>query len=79
MKWACLKMPDLCLPRARCLRGGANQISFTQEINAPKDLKTRSGKIMSRALGAISNTDVGDVMTRANPEIVFELTSMCKR
>lgn len=33
--------------------------------------KTRSGKIMRRVLGAISNkTDVGNVMTLANPEIV---------
>jgi len=33
--------------------------------------KTRSGKIMRRVLGALSNkTDVGDVMTLANPEIV---------
>jgi len=33
--------------------------------------KTRSGKIMRRVLAAISNkTDVGDVMTLANPEVV---------
>jgi len=39
--------------------------------------KTRSGKIMRRILGAISNrTDVGDVMTLANPEIVVEITKM---
>ena len=39
--------------------------------------KTRSGKIMRRVLGAISNnTDVGDVMTLANPEIVVEITKM---
>jgi acetyl-CoA synthetase len=39
--------------------------------------KTRSGKIMRRVLGAISNkTDVGDVMTLANPEIVTEVTKM---
>ena len=36
--------------------------------------KTRSGKIMRRVLGAISNkSDVGDVMTLANPEIVEEI------
>ena len=41
--------------------------------------KTRSGKIMRRVLGAISNnTDVGDVMTLANPEIVAEITKMVK-
>jgi acetyl-CoA synthetase len=39
--------------------------------------KTRSGKIMRRVLGAISNgTNVGDVMTLANPEIVVEITKM---
>jgi acetyl-CoA synthetase len=39
--------------------------------------KTRSGKIMRRVLGAISNNgDVGDVMTLANPEIVELITKM---
>jgi acetyl-CoA synthetase len=36
--------------------------------------KTRSGKIMRRVLGAISNKgDVGNVMTLANPEVVEEI------
>ena len=36
--------------------------------------KTRSGKIMRRVLASISNhTDIGDVMTLANPEIVEEV------
>ena len=36
--------------------------------------KTRSGKIMRRVVAAISNfTDVGDVTTLANPEIVDEI------
>ncbi len=36
--------------------------------------KTRSGKIMRRVLGAISNKkDVGDVSTLANPDIVEEI------
>jgi acetyl-CoA synthetase len=39
--------------------------------------KTRSGKIMRRVLGAISNFgDVGNVMTLANPEIVSEIKTM---
>jgi acetyl-CoA synthetase len=39
--------------------------------------KTRSGKIMRRVLGAISNNkDVGDVTTLANPEIVEEIAEM---
>jgi acetyl-CoA synthetase len=41
--------------------------------------KTRSGKIMRRVLGAISNhTEVGDVMTLANPEIVEAILQMNK-
>ncbi len=39
--------------------------------------KTRSGKIMRRVLGAISNHgDVGNIMTLANPEIVDEIKKM---
>ncbi len=42
--------------------------------------KTRSGKIMRRVLGAISNeADVGDVMTLANPEIVDHITKMVQK
>ncbi len=39
--------------------------------------KTRSGKIMRRVLSAISNgSDVGDVTTLANPEVVEEVLKM---
>ncbi|MBW2678915.1 MAG: acetyl-coenzyme A synthetase, partial [Deltaproteobacteria bacterium] len=39
--------------------------------------KTRSGKIMRRVLGAISNEiDEGDVTTLANPEIVASIKTM---
>jgi acetyl-CoA synthetase len=39
--------------------------------------KTRSGKIMRRVLASISNgTDVGDVTTLANPEIVEQVRDM---
>jgi acetyl-CoA synthetase len=42
--------------------------------------KTRSGKIMRRVLGAISNKqDVGDVTTLANPEIVEEIKKMAEK
>jgi acetyl-CoA synthetase len=42
--------------------------------------KTRSGKIMRRVLGAISNRgDVGDVMTLANPEVVEEIRNMVQK
>jgi len=41
--------------------------------------KTRSGKIMRRILGAISNKgDVGDVMTLANPEVVEIIKKMAE-
>jgi acetyl-CoA synthetase len=41
--------------------------------------KTRSGKIMRRVLGAISNKkDVGDVTTLANPDIVEEIKKMAE-
>jgi acetyl-CoA synthetase len=36
--------------------------------------KTRSGKIMRRVIAGISNfTDVGDISTLANPEIVEQI------
>ena len=42
--------------------------------------KTRSGKIMRRVLGAISNkNDVGDVTTLANPEIVEDIKTQVQK
>ncbi|MCF6247022.1 MAG: acetate--CoA ligase [Desulfobacula sp.] len=42
--------------------------------------KTRSGKIMRRVLGAISNKgNVGNVMTLANPEVVEEIRIMVQK
>ncbi|MFH2130212.1 MAG: acetate--CoA ligase [bacterium] len=42
--------------------------------------KTRSGKIMRRVLGAISNrTDVGNVMTLANPDVVDTIKEMVEK
>jgi acetyl-CoA synthetase len=42
--------------------------------------KTRSGKIMRRVIAGISNfTDVGDVTTLANPEIVDEIREQVQR
>ncbi|MCP4119976.1 MAG: acetate--CoA ligase [Desulfobacteraceae bacterium] len=42
--------------------------------------KTRSGKIMRRVLGAISNNgDVGNVMTLANPEVVETIKDMVEK
>ena len=43
-------------------------------VIVPDMPKTRSGKIMRRVLGAISNKeDAGDISTLANPEIVEEI------
>jgi len=42
--------------------------------------KTRSGKIMRRVLGSISNSkDVGDVMTLANPDVVETIIGMVQK
>jgi acetyl-CoA synthetase len=54
------------------------KIAKPRKVWIVKDMpKTRSGKIMRRVLGALSNqTDVGNVMTLANPEIVEEIRKM---
>ncbi|MBR9986734.1 MAG: acetate--CoA ligase [Desulfosarcina sp.] len=56
------------------------KIAKPRKVWIVKDMpKTRSGKIMRRVLGALSNNrDVGDVMTLANPEIVEEIKQMVK-
>jgi acetyl-CoA synthetase len=53
-------------------------IAKPRKVWIVKDMpKTRSGKIMRRVLGAISNNKgVGDITTLANPEIVEEITKM---
>ncbi len=57
------------------------KIAKPRRVWLVKDMpKTRSGKIMRRVLGAISNKkDVGDVTTLANPEIVEEIRKMADR
>jgi len=56
------------------------KIAKCRKVWIVKDMpKTRSGKIMRRVLGAISNKgDVGDVTTLANPEIVEEIKKMAE-
>ena len=56
------------------------KIAKPRHVWIVKDMpKTRSGKIMRRVLGAISNNqDEGDVTTLANPEIVAEIKEMVK-
>ena len=57
------------------------KIAKCRKVWIVKDMpKTRSGKIMRRVLGAISNNkDVGDVTTLANPEIVAEIKEMAEK
>jgi acetyl-CoA synthetase len=57
------------------------KIAKPRHVWIVKDMpKTRSGKIMRRVLGAISNKqDVGDVTTLANPEIVEEIKEMAEK
>jgi len=57
------------------------KIAKPRKVWIVKDMpKTRSGKIMRRVLGAISNNkDVGDVTTLANPEIVEEIKQMAQK
>ena len=56
------------------------KIAKPRRVWIVKDMpKTRSGKIMRRVLAAISNkTDVGDVTTLANPEIVEDIRKMAE-
>jgi acetyl-CoA synthetase len=51
------------------------KIARPEKVYVVPDMpKTRSGKIMRRVLGSISNRrDVGDVTTLANPEIVEKI------
>jgi acetyl-CoA synthetase len=57
------------------------KIAKPRKVWIVKDMpKTRSGKIMRRVLGALSNRkDVGDVMTLANPDIVDEIRAMVQK
>lgn len=57
------------------------KIAKPRKVWIVKDMpKTRSGKIMRRVLGAISNRqDVGDVTTLANPDIVEEIKEMARK
>ncbi|MCJ8500200.1 acetate--CoA ligase [Desulfatitalea alkaliphila] len=54
------------------------KIAKPRKVWIVKDMpKTRSGKIMRRVLGALSNNqDAGDVTTLANPDIVDEIRRM---
>jgi len=70
--------PEVAKAISACIVREIGAIARPRKVWIVPDMpKTRSGKIMRRVLGAISNgTDVGDVMTLANPEIVEAITKM---
>jgi acetyl-CoA synthetase len=70
--------PEVAKAISACIVKEIGAIARPRKVWIVPDMpKTRSGKIMRRVLGAISNgTDVGDVMTLANPEIVTLISEM---
>jgi acetyl-CoA synthetase len=62
----------------RVIESSIGKIARPKGVRIVPDMpKTRSGKIMRRVLASISNTtDVGDVTTLANPEIVEQIRIM---
>jgi len=74
----CTPSDDLARKVQDAIVTGIGAIARPKNVWIVSDMpKTRSGKIMRRVLSAISNgTEVGDVMTLANPEIVVEITRM---
>ena len=62
----------------RVIETSIGKIARPKGVRIVPDMpKTRSGKIMRRVLASISNTtDVGDVTTLANPEIVEQIRIM---
>jgi len=70
--------PELQQKVADAITAQIGKIAKCKNVWIVPDMpKTRSGKIMRRVLGAISNRgDVGNVMTLANPEIVDQIKQM---
>jgi acetyl-CoA synthetase len=70
--------PEIVQKVADAINFSIGKIAKCRNIWIVPDMpKTRSGKIMRRVLGAISNKgDVGNVMTLANPEIVEQIQTM---
>ncbi|MBF0279205.1 MAG: acetate--CoA ligase [SAR324 cluster bacterium] len=62
----------------RAIESEIGKIARPRHVYIVPDMpKTRSGKIMRRVLGSISNrADVGDITTLANPEVVEEIRKM---
>jgi acetyl-CoA synthetase len=70
--------PELAKKISDAICNEIGKIAKPRKVWIVKDMpKTRSGKIMRRVLGAISNKqNEGDVTTLANPEIVEEIKKM---
>jgi len=67
--------PETAAKVTRAIETEIGKIARPKSVWIVADLpKTRSGKIMRRVIAGISNfTDVGDISTLANPEIVDEI------
>jgi acetyl-CoA synthetase len=67
--------PDIADKVTKAIEREIGKIARPKNVWIVADMpKTRSGKIMRRVIAGISNfTDVGDVTTLANPEIVDEI------
>jgi acetyl-CoA synthetase len=65
---------------ARAVEEQIGKIARPSAVRVVADMpKTRSGKIMRRVLGAISNSlDVGDITTLANPEAVAAIQALVR-
>ena len=72
--------PELAQKVSDTISEEIGKIAKPRNVWIVKDMpKTRSGKIMRRVLGSISNAqDEGDVTTLANPEIVAEIKEMVR-
>jgi acetyl-CoA synthetase len=70
--------PELAKRISDAICSEIGKIAKPRQVWIVKDMpKTRSGKIMRRVLGAISNKgSVGDVTTLANPDIVDDIKSL---
>ena len=73
--------PELAKKVSDAICDQIGKIAKPRQVWIVKDMpKTRSGKIMRRVLGAISNKrDVGDVTTLANPDIVDDIRKMVQK
>jgi len=73
--------PELAQKVSDAICDQIGKIAKPRKVWIVKDMpKTRSGKIMRRVLGAISNKkDVGDVTTLANPDIVEDIRQMVQK